>query len=132
MIDTGDQTGLGLRRRDLFGKLYRQSLTVPLNRVVMASYIPLKANKIAAIRFGDISRGWDRGEKKALTDRMTGRHERGIKIFLIAYPWPRGIALNATRRPALAVCAKIDRVSSATGHAADFANIQIAGRVAGD
>lgn len=35
---------------DLFGKLYRQSPTVPLNRVVMPSYITLKANKIAAIR----------------------------------------------------------------------------------
>lgn len=97
MIDTADQTRLGLRRRDLFGKLYRQSLTVPLNRVVMASYITLKANKIAAIRFGDISFGRN-GGKKALTDRMTDRHERGIKIFLIASPWPRGIALNATCR----------------------------------
>jgi hypothetical protein len=36
--------------RDLFGKLYRQSPTAPLNRVVMPSYITLKANKIAAIR----------------------------------------------------------------------------------
>lgn len=64
----------------------------------MASYITLKANKIAAIRFGDISFGRNGGKKKALTDRMTDRHERGIKIFLIASPWPRGIALNATRR----------------------------------
>lgn len=54
MIDTGDQRRIGLRGRDLFGKLYRQSPTVPLNRVVMPSYITLKANKIAAIRTGDM------------------------------------------------------------------------------
>lgn len=96
MIDTGDQTRLGLRRRDLFGKLYRQSLTVQLNRVVMASYITLKANKIVAIRFGDISFG--RNGKKDSYDRMTGRHGRGIKIFLIVTLYGRGIALNATCR----------------------------------
>ena len=84
MIDTADQTRLGLRRRDLFGKLYRQSPTVPLNRVVMASYITLKANKIAAIRFGDVSsalnateRETDREKKKETTlgDRTTDGRE---------------------------------------------------------
>ena len=97
MIDTADQTRLGLRRRDLFGKLYRQSPTVPLNRVVMASYITLKANKIAAIRFGDVSsarNAAERGEKKRLSaiERPTDTRAGGIKIFLIASPWRRAVS----------------------------------------
>lgn len=58
---------------DLFGKLYRQSPTVPLNRVVMPSYITLKANKIATIRPGVICIYQEsRGEEKR--DKITTRH----------------------------------------------------------
>lgn len=76
MIDTGGQTRLGLRRRDLFGKLYRQSPTVPLNRVVMASYITLKANKIVGIYRSNGTEGEKGGRGWKTTYRSNDRRTR--------------------------------------------------------
>ena len=66
-----------LNQNDRYGRSDEARITatrfVPLNRVVMASYITLKANKIVGIYRSDEGRGREGGTTYRSNDRRTRR-----------------------------------------------------------